>query len=93
MHKTSTEKETPKPVTWQSAKGAVPSKGEAAVSGGVVGTEHREVQRDQVRGGWLTPEHQGIFPVCRFEYHEDFSARSGRIGLTGVPMQATTEDN
>ena len=75
MHKRCTEKETPEPVTRQSPKGAVPSKGEAAVSGGVVGMEHREVQRDQVRGRWLTSEHQGIFPVCRFEYDEDFSCR------------------
>ena len=54
QHETSTEKETPKPVTRQSTKGTIGAKGEAAVSGGVVGTEHREDQGDGVRGGGLT---------------------------------------
>ncbi len=59
---TCTEKETPEPATRQSTKGAVPSKGEAAVSGGVVGTEHREDQGDGVRGGGLTTSIREFFP-------------------------------
>jgi len=39
MHETSTEKETPNPATRQSTKGTIGAKGEASVSGGVVGTE------------------------------------------------------
>ncbi len=62
MHETCTEKETPKPATRQSPKGALPAKGEAAVSGGVVGTEHREDQGDGVRGGGLTPSIREFFP-------------------------------
>ncbi len=62
MHKTSTEKETPKPATRQSPKGALPPKGEAAVSGGGIEKGHREDQGERVRGGGLTPSIREFFP-------------------------------
>ena len=75
MQETCTEKETPNLATRQSPKGAVPSKGEAAVSGGVVGTGHREDHGDGVRGGELTVSTREFFPVCRLGNDEDFSCR------------------
>jgi len=75
IHETCTEKETPKPATRQSSKGAVPAKGEAAVSGGVVEMEHRDGQGDGVRGGGLTVRSREFFRVCWVTYQKDFSAR------------------
>jgi len=61
MHETSIEKETPKPRARQSTKGTIGAKCEAAVSGGVMGTEDRDDQGERVRGGGLTVSTKEFF--------------------------------